>query len=112
QTSRYIYAKGEQVMQVRVKSMFIEPGFTSIVRRGAVHVRGLAWAGRPLSRVEVAVGCTDRDWREARLLGPALPHAWRRFELVWNVKAPGRYVLRCRATDISGESQPDSPEWN
>jgi hypothetical protein len=28
------------------------------------------------------------------------------------VSEPGRYVLRCRATDISGESQPDSPEWN
>jgi hypothetical protein len=28
------------------------------------------------------------------------------------VSEPGRYVLRCRATDSSGESQPDSPEWN
>jgi DMSO/TMAO reductase YedYZ molybdopterin-dependent catalytic subunit len=112
QTERYVYAPGLPVTQLRVKSMFIDPSPSSVVRRGKVHVRGLAWGGRLLSRVDVAVGCTDRDWREARVVGPALPHAWRRFELIWDVKEPGRYVLRCRATDVSGESQPDSPEWN
>jgi DMSO/TMAO reductase YedYZ molybdopterin-dependent catalytic subunit len=112
QSEKYIYAPGAPVTEMRVKSIFTEPAQSSIVRCGSVPVRGLAWGGRGVARVDIAVGCTDRDWREARLLGPALPQAWRRFELLWNVSAPGRYVLRCRAVDVSGESQPDSPEWN
>ena len=50
--------------------------------------------------------------RRARLVGPALPYAWRRFELDWTPEAPGRYVLGCRATDTAGRPQPDEPEWN
>lgn len=112
QSESYVYAAGAPVTLMRPKSLFTEPARASILRAGAVQLRGLAWAGRGLARVEISIGSSDRDWRPARLLGPALPHAWRRFELVWNVSAKGRYALRCRATDLTGESQPDSPERN
>ena len=46
-------------------------------------------------------------WARARLIGasPALPHAWSRFELEWTATL-GSHVLRTRATDAGGESQP------
>jgi hypothetical protein len=58
------------------------------------------------------VGSTDHDWCDARLVGPALPHAWRRFELAWTPPWAGRYLLRSRAIDRSGATQPDTPQWN
>lgn len=65
------------------------------------RLAGLAWGGYPIGR-----------WRKARLLGPALPYAFRRFEIEWTPAAPGRYLLRCRATDARGETQPARPRWN
>jgi hypothetical protein len=41
-----------------------------------------------------------------------LPHAFQRFERMWTPRAPGRYLLRCRATDALGETQPALPQWN
>ena len=98
QTEKYVYAPGEPVARVRVKSMFtrVRPGLA----------QGLAWGGDGVSRVEV---CVDGRWREARLVGPLLPHAWRRFEI--DLPEDAR-VLRCRAIDVRGVAQPDEPEWN
>jgi DMSO/TMAO reductase YedYZ molybdopterin-dependent catalytic subunit len=110
QTESYVYAPGAPVTWTRVKSMILEPGPSA--RSGRLVIRGLAWGGQGgIERVEVALGCTDRDWRPARLVGPALPYAWRRFELDWDAK-PGTYVLRSRAFDATGATQPDEPERN
>ena len=100
QSERYVYAPRQPVTRVRIKSMFTE------ISRS--RIAGLAWGGAGVARVEVAIG--DR-WQEARMVGPNLPHAWRRFELRW--KAPsGRCRLRCRATDLRGEMQPAISRWN
>jgi DMSO/TMAO reductase YedYZ molybdopterin-dependent catalytic subunit len=108
QTEHYLYGKGAPVTRIRIKSMF-----TSLpegLRAGApARLTGLAWGGQGVARVEVSTG---GPWEEARLLGPVLPHAWRRFELRWTPPAPGRYRLRCRATDAGGETQPAIPRWN
>jgi DMSO/TMAO reductase YedYZ molybdopterin-dependent catalytic subunit len=113
QTDHYIYAPGEQVTVMRVKSIFTEPVMSTILRRTPLILRGMAWGGQGgVARVEISTGCTDHDWREARLVGPALPHAWRQFEVAWTPPARGRYVLRCRAASVAGEVQPDAPEWN
>jgi DMSO/TMAO reductase YedYZ molybdopterin-dependent catalytic subunit len=110
QTASYVYAPGVPVSLMRVKSMILEPG--PAARSGRLLVSGLAWGGQGgIERVEVAVGCTDRDWRPARLVGPALPYAWRRFELDWDAP-PGTHVLRSRAFDATFATQPDESEWN
>ena len=101
QTEKYVYAAGDPVTRIRVKSMFTEVAPPRIV--------GLAWGGEGVTQVSVQI---EGRWREARLVGPALPHAWRRFELQWTPPRPGRYALRCRATDARGETQPESPRWN
>jgi hypothetical protein len=96
------------VTRIRIKSMFTE--VPDVAQVGApMRIAGLAWGGEGVGRVEVEA---DGKILEARMVGPALPHAWRRFELDWTPRSPGRHVLICRATDIRGQSQPDEPEWN
>lgn len=101
QTEKYVYGPAAPVARMRIKSMFthVAPG----------RIEGLAWGGQGVARVEVFA---DSAWREARLVGPVLPHAWRRWELLWTPPRPGEYELRCRATDAAGETQPDQTEWN
>jgi DMSO/TMAO reductase YedYZ molybdopterin-dependent catalytic subunit len=108
QTRKYVYAPGDPVTRLRIKSMFT--GLDERVRAGSpIRICGLAWGGEGLARVVVEI---DGRRHAARLVGPALPHAWRRFELRWTPKAPGRYSLTCRATDAEGNTQPDEPQWN
>ena len=108
QTERYVYGPGQPVTRLRVKSMFT--GVPSPLRAGLpARLTGLAWGGEGVARVEVAV---MGEWREARLVGPVLPQAWRRFELHWTPPAPGSWQLSCRAADGRGETQPAIPEWN
>ena len=108
QTEKYVYAPGNPVTRVRVKSMFT--GLEERVRAGTrLRLSGLAWSGDGISGVDVEI---DGKRHAARLMGPALPHAWRRFELRWTPKTPGRYLVACRATDLQGMTQPDEPEWN
>jgi DMSO/TMAO reductase YedYZ molybdopterin-dependent catalytic subunit len=108
QTAKYVYAPGDPVTRMRPKAMFSE--VPQIVRAGSPAViTGFAWSGTGIERVQVAI---DGSFREARLVGPALPHAWRRFELRFTPPRPGKYSLRCRAFDASGEGQPEEPVWN
>jgi hypothetical protein len=88
------------VTRVRIKSMFTEVY--------PPRIAGVAWGADGVKGVSVSV---DGQWHEARLMGPLLPHAWRRFELRWKLR-PGRHRLVCRATDLRGESQPLQPQWN
>jgi hypothetical protein len=74
-----------------------------------VRIAGLAWGADGVRQVQVEI---DGRPRRARLVGPALPHAWRRFELDWIPRSRGRRVLACRATDGLGCRQPDESEWN
>jgi len=113
QTERYLYAAGAPVAQMRVKSLLTEPASGPVAASEPLVIRGFAWGGQGgIARVQIAVGSTDHDWRDARLVGPALPHAWRRFELAWTPPWAGRYLLRSRAIDRSGATQPDTPQWN
>ncbi|HSI31058.1 MAG TPA: hypothetical protein VK951_07000, partial [Miltoncostaeaceae bacterium] len=53
-----------------------------------------------------------RAWRAAELDRDVdSPWAWAAFRAEWDA-APGRHVLRCRATDEAGNAQPDVPAWN
>ena len=110
QTDKYQYAPGVPVTVMRVKSTFLDPQDGATLRKGKNRIRGLAWGGEGgVVQVEVAIG---GQWQNARILGPLLPHAWRRFELDWDAKAAGSFTLRCRARDAAGNLQPEQAEWN
>jgi len=108
QSRKYVYNPGDPVTRMRIKSVFAEiPRWVPVGI--PLRIAGVAWGGEGVARVGVEIG---GERRRARLVGPALPHSWRRFELDWVPDSPGRYELLCRATDVSGTSQPDEPDRN
>ena len=94
----------------RVRSLITEPGPDDEVGRGEVAIRGVAWSGAaPIARVEVSV---NGGWEEARLIGERARHRWQWWELLTRLDRPGPVVLRARATDLAGRTQPEQAEWN
>lgn len=74
---------------------------------GAVTVAGVAWAlHRGVSRVEVRVD--DGPWHEATLADTVSSDTWRQWTWVWQA-TPGRHRLSVRATDGTGQLQPEEP---
>jgi DMSO/TMAO reductase YedYZ molybdopterin-dependent catalytic subunit len=117
QVQRYVYdlADGSPptpVTTMRVKSLIVSPSDGARVGARPLTVRGKAWSGAgEIVKVEVAPRGGDA-WEEARLVGAPSPHAWTAFEYSWQPPAPGRHVLRVRATDSAGNQQPAIGEWN
>jgi sulfite oxidase len=106
------------VTSLQVKSVITFPAEGATVAPGQILVRGAAWSGDvAVSRVEVAVGLPEDSggasaWREATILGPQTPHAWVRWEVPIELDRPGYFVLRSRATNERGDTQPLRAEWN
>jgi hypothetical protein len=71
-----------------------------------VTIRGAAWSGKDIARVEVSTNA-GTTWRDAELLGESSPGAWRLWQLDWQTPAePGELQLLARATDTVGQGQP------
>jgi DMSO/TMAO reductase YedYZ molybdopterin-dependent catalytic subunit len=115
QQQRYVYDEAgaiRPVTRMRVKSLITTPADGAGLTVGPVTVRGWAWSGRgAITRVELAVGGGE-DWQEATLGVPEGPHAWTPWHATCVVASPGRVVLRSRASDASGATQPDVAPWN
>jgi DMSO/TMAO reductase YedYZ molybdopterin-dependent catalytic subunit len=72
---------------------------------GRVAVAGVAWAqGRGIKRVEVQVD--DGPWVQARLAEELSAMTWRQWLYEWDA-TPGLHQLRVRATDGTGQIQPE-----
>lgn len=104
------------VTALNVKSLITWPLEGSILRAGANQVRGVAWTGEGrVTHVEVATQTGDQRaiiWVPATLEGEPKPWSWRRWRMEWNATIKGRTVLRSRATDTDGETQPETTPWN
>ncbi|KYG06389.1 sulfite oxidase [Sorangium cellulosum] len=111
---------GVPVREKRVNSVMKPPGLRDLqsayrfVAPGAYVVEGKAWSGfGPIARVDFSAD-DGRTWRPARLQRLSEdPFAWVSWRAPWNAE-PGRFVLRCRAFDAAGNSQPLNPNdvWN
>lgn len=68
---------------------------------------GYAWAPQfGVAKVEYRID--GGAWQPARVRGPnMLRYTWVRFELDWDAK-PGEHVIETRATDLSGQKQPET----
>ncbi|MGH2759273.1 MAG: molybdopterin-dependent oxidoreductase [Actinomycetota bacterium] len=87
--------------KVRTQSR-IETSFTDARAGEPMWIAGTAWAGtRGVSRVEVSVD-GGRVWKEAVLNPPLSRLAWTQWAYRWTPPTPGRYLVRCRATDGEG----------
>lgn len=90
---------------IKTQSRIDTPAQGATITTGDHVVAGVAWApNRGISRVEVQLG-EDADWIEAELSEPLSKNTWLQWKTAWNVAQPGRYVLRCRATDGDGRTQ-------
>jgi DMSO/TMAO reductase YedYZ molybdopterin-dependent catalytic subunit len=104
-------AVSEPVTLQRVRALITEPSSQSEVRAGELAIRGVAWSGAaPIARVEVSV--SGGDWQEARLVSERNRHSWQWWELITRVERSGDLILRARATDLAGRTQPERAEWN
>lgn len=108
---RYAPADGAPITTGAVKSALALP-YPAEISRGTQRLRGFAYSPEGAVRgVEWSVD--DGPWAPARLIGSpeALPHAWARFEFEWEA-APGSHVIRTRATDAAGNTQPLEGVYN
>jgi DMSO/TMAO reductase YedYZ molybdopterin-dependent catalytic subunit len=107
QVERYV-VDGQPLGQIAPRAVIVAPDDGAIVARGPTLVRGFAWAGRGLARVEVSLD-GGTTWRQARLGSRLAAEAWQTWELRWSARKPGPVVILARAVDTGGLVQPLEP---
>jgi DMSO/TMAO reductase YedYZ molybdopterin-dependent catalytic subunit len=104
-------ADGTLITRQVIKSAFELP-WDGTLAAGRTHVlRGRSWSGNGAVR-RVEVSTDGATWRPAAPVGTSATHGWQRWELRWRPPAAGRFLLRARATDVTGASQPDQATFN
>ena len=95
-----------------VKSLISSPAEGTQVGQGPVTVQGVAWSGEAsVATVELSFD-EGKTWEQARLVGEDEPYGWRQWQFLWRPKGPGPVTILCRATDASGQMQPQTSPWN
>jgi DMSO/TMAO reductase YedYZ molybdopterin-dependent catalytic subunit len=114
QRQRYVYDDASGVSPVdrmRVKSIITSPTTDAQCAR-RVRVSGWAWSGYgDIARVELGIDGGD-VWVPTTLGTPTSSYAWTPWHVDVTLPRAGRFVLRSRATDASGATQPDAIVWN
>ncbi len=95
--------------QMALKSAIARPMTREYIPAGENYrVFGAAWGSDTV--VEQVELSTDdgRTWAHVTFLDAAQPFVWRRWQFDWKVpREKGTYILKSRATDAQGNSQPD-----
>jgi DMSO/TMAO reductase YedYZ molybdopterin-dependent catalytic subunit len=105
-------SRREPLGAMRVRSIFTQPGAGSTLPRGRHHIRGLAWSGSAaVERVDISSDAGE-SWLPAYFTSRAQPYAWRQWEFMWEPDTAGQYRLQSRATDVHGDTQPVTANWN
>ena len=118
QTDKYWYEwvrggedEREPVRLMNVRALIASPDPGERLPRGETAIRGVAWScAGPITKVEVSLN--GGLWREARLVGEGQRAAWQWWELITRFHEPGPIVVRARASDVAGLTQPEHAEWN
>ncbi len=98
----------DQRAPIKVQSRIDTPSGFDRLSAGTVPVAGVAWAHtRGIQRVEVRVD--EGDFAEADLGAAVSDDTWRQWVYRWDTTGvePGRHQLTVRATDGTGEVQPE-----
>ncbi len=107
---RYAPAEGGPVTTQTIKSA-LALDWPAGVAAGRQVFRGFAHSPNAVvEKVEWRLD-EEEEWRDARLVSPSIEYAWRRFEFEWEASA-GSHVIRTRATDTAGNTQPDEVPFN
>ena len=118
QTKSYVFEwqdrDWEPVRAMRPRALITAPADDETLRPGTYTVQGKAWSGSgPITSVEVSIDGAG-EWQAVTLAPAEAESVWQEWSFDWTIGAKeiGRHVIRARATDGTGASQPDSPEWN
>jgi sulfite oxidase len=101
----------KSVTTLNIKSLIARPLEGATLKAGRIEVRGVAWTGEGVVKLVEIQAAPDAPWSPARLEGEPTPGTWIPWTFAWDAK-PGRHALRARATDSTGEVQPESSPWN
>ena len=94
-----------QQAPIKTESRIDAPRSRNNLTPGAVTVAGVAWAQhRGISKVEVRVD--GGPWQEATLARTVSVDTWVQWSWRWDA-TPGKHRLQVRATDATGEVQPE-----
>ena len=117
ETGHYLYQwadrAAERVTLMRPRARITDPRPGTTIRAGESYVvRGKAWSGTgPVTNVDISL-TGESEWMPAHVETPKGPYQWQSWWFEAAPTEPGRMSLRARATDVSGNAQPEVPIWN
>jgi DMSO/TMAO reductase YedYZ molybdopterin-dependent catalytic subunit len=102
---------GVPAWNVRVNATITSPVDGQALAPGPHEIRGWAWGDEPVARLDIS---TDggTSWEAAELERRRDGRPWQAFRWRWNTPTPCDHVLVARATDATGQSQPDDVHIN
>jgi DMSO/TMAO reductase YedYZ molybdopterin-dependent catalytic subunit len=103
-------AQGDVITALGVSSL-IELPWDARLPVGPQVIRGRAFAGEQIVTA-VTYAIDDGPWRPADITSAAAPGLWVRWQFIWDDPLPGEHVLRVRAFDDAGRSQPERTAFN
>ena len=105
-----IGANGERrpVTRMLVNSKLLRPSEGEEIRTKAYRVEGVAWAGeKKIAKVEFRAEAGE-PWQTVMSIASSTTMSWSSWSYDWQVPRSGEYTLEVRATDDSGDTQPDA----
>ena len=119
---QYDLGNSEPNWRMRIKSIIFSPsdgaifnvsdGVTPSAPGDKLTVRGVAFNDGACRIERVEISTDGETWRPAELEVPESPYAWYRWQA--EVQGSGKHVIRCRAIDALGRTQPrdGAIHWN
>ena len=74
------------------------------LKAGTIAIGGTAWA-QHLGVRAVQVQIDDGPWQQAELATAVSDDTWVQWSIPWNATDAGQHTIRCRATNVNGETQ-------
>jgi DMSO/TMAO reductase YedYZ molybdopterin-dependent catalytic subunit len=101
------------INKLPVRSFLISPDGSDKIPAGfPLQLQGIAFTGTGgIKKVEVSDD-NGKSWHDARLAEDLGQYSFRTWRFAWTAKQPGTYQIAVRATDGSGNTQPDEAVWN
>ncbi|WP_070121279.1 sulfite oxidase [Bacillus marinisedimentorum] len=101
------------VTTTHVNSIIQKPLDYEILNTGIHEIKGIAWSGEgEITAVDISLD-GGQTWNQAGLSKPANEqYAWTKWSIDWEVREPGEYEIRARASDSAGRTQPAEAFWN
>ena len=106
----YPPAKGPLLSMQNLKSA-LELDMGAQIQAGRQRMTGRSWSpyGK-ITRVEYSLD-QGLTWQLARLQEPRIAQAWAQWDFDWDAR-PGHYMIRVKASDEQGHTQPERVPWN